>query len=509
MLLGQLVEVSRRVGNTSRRLEKIDWITGLLKQLAPEEMEIAVAYLAGTARQKRTGIGYAALRNALTPPAGAAALQLMEIDRTLEAISQVQGAGSEQRRRELLSEVFARATGEEQQFLIGLLTGELRQGALEGIMIDALAKASGISSERIRRAAMIAGGTIPLARPLLEEGETGLARFDIQLFRPLQPMLAQTAKDMADAMGQLGEAALEYKFDGARVQAHKSGDQVAIYSRRLNDITGAIPEIAEAVRALPAKDLILDGEVLSLDARGRPQPFQTTMRRFGRKLDVAKMREELPVQPFWFDAVYLNGAPLVDESQERRFAELKQLAPQEAIVPHMVTADSSQAEEFLHAALVSGNEGIMVKATSGTYAAGRRGQSWLKVKQARTLDLTVLAAEWGHGRRHGWLSNLHLGARDTGNGDFAMLGKTFKGLTDEMLAWQTAELLKLEIARDGYTVYVEPKLVVEIAFNEIQVSPRYKSGLALRFARVKRYRPDKSASEADTFETVQKLAQMV
>ena len=319
-------------------------------------------------------------------------------------------------------------------------------------------------------------------------------------------MLAGTAEDVADALEELGEAALEYKFDGARVQVHKSGDQVAVYTRQLNDVSAAIPEVVTAVRALPAGNLILDGEVLSLDREGRPQPFQVTMRRFGRKLDVERTMAELPMTPFWFDLLYLNGGSLVDEPQERRFAELGKLAPPEALVPNLVTSSGDLAEDFLHAALQSGNEGIMAKSRTAGYAAGARGQSWLKIKKARTLDLVVLAAEWGNGRRQGWLSNLHLGARDTVKGGFAMLGKTFKGLTDEMLAWQTQEFLKLEVARDKYTVYLEPKLVAEIAFNEIQVSSRYVSGLALRFARVKRYRPDKNAAEADTFETVQKLA---
>lgn len=507
MLLAQLAEVSQKVAQTPGRLDKIGQIAGLLRQLGPEEAEIAVAYLAGSIRQKRIGIGYAMLQNALALPAPVASLLLGEVDRALEAIAGLRGPGSEQRKRESLGGIFVRATREEQDFLVRLLTGELRQGALEGIMTDALAKASGIAGERIRRAAMLAGGLIPLVRPLLEKGESGITQCDVQLFRPVQPMLAQTADDIQAALGELGEAALEYKFDGARIQAHKSGDRVAIYSRRLNDVTAAIPEIAEAVRALPANELILDGEVIALDESGRARPFQTTMRRFGRKLDVAAMRRELPVQPFWFDAVYLDGGPLIDEPQERRFAALERLAPETAIVPHIRTAHSARAEEFLHRALASGNEGVMAKAKSDVYLAGRRGQSWLKIKRARTLDLVVLAAEWGHGRRHGWLSNLHLGARDTVGGGFAMLGKTFKGLTDEMLQWQTRKLLELEAARDRYTVYVEPKLVVEIAFNEIQVSPRYPSGLALRFARVKRYRPDKSAAEADTFETVQKLAE--
>jgi len=289
------------------------------------------------------------------------------------------------------------------------------------------------------------------------------------------------------------------------VQAHRSGDDVVVFSRSLNDVTAAVPEVVEIVRALPAKDLILDGEVLSLLPDGRPQPFQVTMRRFGRKLDVDRMRRELPMTPYWFDLLHLNGSHLLDEPQARRFGALKDLTP-EFVIPHTVASDPKHGEEFLEQALSRGHEGIMAKATSASYAAGARGQSWLKVKRARTLDLVILAAEWGHGRRRGWLSNLHLGARDTEKGGFAMLGKTFKGLTDEMLVWQTQELLKIEIGRDAYTVHVEPKLVAEIAFNEIQVSPRYVSGLALRFARVKRYRADKTAAEADTFQTVQKLA---
>jgi DNA ligase-1 len=281
---------------------------------------------------------------------------------------------------------------------------------------------------------------------------------------------------------------------------------VAIFSRGANDVTAAVPEVVQLVRALPARDLILDGEVLSLSADGRPQPFQVSMRRFGRKLDVARLMEELPMTPFWFDLLYLNGGALIDEPQAKRFAELALLAPSQNLIPNLVTGDRDRAEDFLRQALAAGQEGVMAKARAASYAAGARGQSWLKVKRARTLDLVILAAEWGNGRRRGFLSNLHLGARDTRKGGFAMLGKTFKGLTDEMLSWQTQELLKLEVARDSYTVYVEPKLVVEIAFNEIQASPRYVSGLALRFARVKRYRPDKSAADSDTFETVQHLA---
>lgn len=509
MLFVQVVATSRRIANTTKRLEKTDLLATLLKQLHPDEVEITVSFLSGYTRQGRIGIGYSTLRNAVGPPAQTASLEIVDVDRAFAELSTIAGSGSEARRRELLQKLYSRATADEQQFLTGLLGGELRQGALEGIMLDALAKASNLPAAKIRRAAMMAGGGPTIARAIFEHGEAGLGQFDIQLFRPVQPMLAGTAEDVSDALDELGEAALEYKFDGARVQVHKSGDEVAVYTRQLNDVSATIPEVVQAVRALPAHDLILDGEVLSLDSEGRPQPFQVTMRRFGRKLDVEKTMAELPMTPFWFDLLYLNGGSLVDEPQARRFSELAGIAPAPALVPHLVTSRGEMAEDFLHRALQSGNEGIMAKSRAAGYAAGARGQSWLKIKRARTLDLVVLAAEWGNGRRQGWLSNLHLGARDTANGGFAMLGKTFKGLTDEMLAWQTQEFLKLEVARDKYTVYLDPKLVVEIAFNEIQASSRYVSGLALRFARVKRYRPDKSAAEADTFQTVQKLAGII
>jgi ATP-dependent DNA ligase I len=506
MLLAQIVETSQRVANTTKRLDKVDLLAALLKQLDTDEIETVVAILSGGARQGKIGIGYSTLRGAASPSAPAPSLEIREVDRTLESLTTVQGSGSERRKRELLGSLFSRATAAEQQFLTALLIGELRQGALEGVMLDALAKAAGVGVEEIRRAVMMAGDIPRVARAAIESGAAGLAQYDVQLFRPIQPMLAQTADDVTEALNDIGQAALEFKFDGARVQVHRAGDEVVVYSRALNNVTAAVPEIVEAVRALPAESLILDGEVLSLAQNGRPQPFQVTMRRFGRKLDVDRMRGELPLTPFWFDLVYLNGQSLTDEPQARRFQALRELSPADSLVPHTVTSDPARAEDFLRQALERGHEGIMAKAADSIYAAGRRGQSWLKIKKARSLDLVILAAEWGHGRRHGWLSNLHLGARDTEKGGFAMLGKTFKGLTDQMLAWQTEQLLKLEIARDQYTVHVEPKLVVEIAFNEIQVSPRYPSGLALRFARVKRYRPDKSAAEAETFQTVQQLA---
>jgi DNA ligase 1 len=505
MLLSNVVDTSRRVADTSKRLEKIHLLARLIRQLSPEEIEIVVPFLSGQTRQGRIGIGYAALREARNSPAAVPTLEILDVDRTLKEINGTSGSGSQRRRQELLQTMFSRATEAEQPFLTGLLMGELRQGALEGIMVEAVAKAFGLAPDRVRRAAMLAGDIARVARAALQQGEAGLAQYDVQLFRPIQPMLAQSADDVPEALACIGEAALEYKMDGARVQVHKSGDDVIVYSRSLKDVTAAVPEVVEFTRALPTQDLILDGEVISLQPDGRPQPFQLTMRRFGRKLDVDRMRQELPMTPFWFDLLYLNGGALLDEPQARRFAALSELSS-DHLIPHLATSDAAAAEEFLEQALASGHEGIMAKAIDAKYAAGARGQSWVKVKRARTLDLVILAAEWGSGRRKGWLSNLHLGARDTQKGGFAMLGKTFKGLTDEMLAWQTKELLRLEIGRDNYTVHVRPELVVEIAFNEIQVSPRYASGLALRFARVKRYRTDKTAAEADTFETVQLLA---
>jgi DNA ligase-1 len=508
MLLTNVVETSQRVADTTKRLEKIELLASLLRQLALEEVETVVAFLSGTTRQGRIGIGYATLRDAPASPAETANLEVRDVDRTLESLASLQGRGSDRQKREMLHLLFARATNKEQQFLMRLLLGELRQGALEGLMLEGLAKATNIRLEQIRHAVMMAGNIAHVARSAFESGAEGLGQYDVQLFRPVQPMLAQTSEDVANALSELGEAALEYKIDGARVQVHRSGDEVRVFTRSLNDITPTVPELVEAVRALPGRDVILDGEAISFTAEGRPQPFQVTMRRFGRRIDVERFRAELPLAPMWFDVLYLDGSSLVDMPQAQRFGMLEQLSPPQHLIPHKITGDPDGAEEFLREALERGHEGIMAKATDSFYAAGGRGQSWLKIKKAHTLDLVILAAEWGNGRRQGWLSNIHLGAREPEKGGFAMLGKTFKGMTDEMLAWQTEQLLKLEISRDRYTVYVEPKLVVEIAFSNIQISPRYPSGLALRFARVKRYRPDKAAADADTFSMVQKLAAM-
>jgi DNA ligase-1 len=498
MLFAEVVDTSNRIAETSKRLAKIDLLATLLRKLQGDEIDIVVPFLSARARQGKLGVGYGALRDAAAEAAAEATLQIADVDRAFAEIAATRGSRA---RIELLRALLSRATKPEQQFIAGVIGGEIRQGALEGIMVEGVAKASGIPVDRARHAAMLAGDISAIARAALEKHSVD--EFRVKLFQPLQPMLAQTADDVSEAIDDLGEAALEYKLDGARIQVHKSGDDVVVFSRALNEVTPAVPEVVEAVRAIPARELILDGEVISLKPDGRPQPFQVTMSRFGRKSGSDALREQLPFTPFWFDLIYKDGADLLEARQSERFAELQQLAP---VVPHLTTSDVSKAHEFLQSALAQGHEGIMAKSPTADYAIGARGRTWLKIKHVNTLDLVILAAEWGSGRRKGWLSNLHLGARDAEKGGFAMLGKTFKGLTDEMLAWQTAELLKIEIARDAYTVFVEPKLVAEIAFNEIQVSSRYKSGLALRFARVKRYRPDKSAAESDTFQTVKKLA---
>jgi len=323
--------------------------------------------------------------------------------------------------------------------------------------------------------------------------------------RPLKPMLAQTADDVSDALRELGSVALEFKLDGARVQVHKAGDEVRVFTRRLNEVTGAVPELVENARALPVREVILDGETLAIGPDGRPLPFQVTMRRFGRRLDVVEMRRRLPLSALFFDCLYLEGQDLTDAPARERFAALASAVTRSGLVTRLVTEDPDQAEAFFVTAVERGHEGLMAKSLDAPYEAGSRGSSWLKVKPAHTLDLVVLAAEWGSGRRQGWLSNLHLGARDPASGGFAMLGKTFKGMTDVMLDWQTQHLLSLELSRDGHAVQVRPELVVEVAFNDVQASPQYPAGLALRFARVKRYRPDKGPEQADTIETVRAI----
>ena len=508
MRLADLVATSLRVTETRSRLEKTAALGDLLRRLGAEgeeEIDIAVAFLSGHLRQGRIGLGGAAVRNAQPESAAAEpSLTLGEVDAAFERIAATTGSGSTAERSRLLSGLLARGTRDEQDFLVRLIYGELRQGALAGLMAEALAVAAEVPADEVRRALMLAGELPSVVKAVLTEGRPGLARFHLQLFRPLQPMLAQPAEDVSEALERLGEAALELKLDGARVQVHKAGDEVRVYSRRGNDVTAAVPELVETVQALPARQLLLDGETIALRPDASPLPFQVTMRRFGRKLDVHRLRGELPLTSFFFDLLHLDGQDLIDRPAGERFAALASAVPGLA-VPRIVTADAEEADAFFAEALARGHEGIMAKATDAPYEAGRRGSSWLKVKPAHTLDLVILAAEWGHGRRHGWLSNLHLGARDPDNGGFVMLGKTFKGLTDERLAWQTQKLQDIAIGTDGWTVYVRPELVVEVAFSDVQESPHYPSGMALRFARVKRYREDKTAAEADTIGTVRKI----
>jgi len=506
MLLQDVVTTSAAVGEASSRLAKIALLADLLRRLAPEEIEIAIGFLSGEPRQGRIGIGGATIWTARdVTAANAPSLTLHDVDETFTQIAAVKGAGSTAARQERLRDLLRRATRSEQDFVSRLLFGELRQGALEGVLVEAVAKASGVAATSIRRTVMMAGALAPVARAALASGDTGLAGFGVQLFQPVQPMLAQPAEDVKDALVQLhSDVSLEWKLDGARIQAHKSGDEVRVYSRNLRDVTSAVPEVVEAMRTLDVHDLIVDGEVIALRPDQSPHPFQVTMQRFGRKLDVERLRTEIPLTPFLFDCLYTDGESLLDAAQEARVARLEVVAPS-LVVPRLVRPTPESAARFLDETLQRGHEGLMVKSLAAAYAAGRRGQQWLKVKIARTLDLVILAAEWGHGRRTGWLSNLHLGARDPVHGGFVMLGKTFKGLTDQMLAWQTEKLRALEISHDRHTVYVKPELVVEIAFNEVQESPQYPGGLALRFARVKGYRPDKRPEEADTIDTVRAI----
>jgi DNA ligase-1 len=499
-----LVETSLAVGRTGSRLEKVGALAALLRRLDPEEVGIAVSFLSGVPVQGRIGLGWALLRRAESPPAGAATLTLHDVDAAFAALAATTGSGSGAKRERLLRDLLARATKEEQEFLTRLIFGELRQGALEGVLTDTVARAAGIPAGVVRRAAMMSGDLALVAREALAGGEEALGRFTLVLMRPIDPMLADAADTVDAALARLGRAAFEWKLDGARIQVHKDGGEVRVFSRNLRDVTAAAPEVVTAVQGLAADRAVLDGEVIALRPDGTPHPFQVTMRRFGRRLDVERTRAELPLTPFFFDCLLRDGEPLIDRPQHERFGALCELAPAASIVPHAVTGSASEAQSFLDAALARGHEGVVAKALDAPYAAGRRGQAWLKIKSARTLDLVVLAAEWGHGRRQGWLSNLHLGAR-ADNGRFVMLGKTFKGLTDDMLRWQTDHLLGLETHRDAYAVYVRPELVVEIAFNDIQASPHYPGGVALRFARVKGYRPDKHAREADTIETVHVL----
>ena len=507
MLLATLVGTSERVGASPARLVKIRELATFLGALQAEELEIATHYLSGEIPQGRIGIGYATLRDAAAGAAAASqTLTIGEVDRRLAALAATRGAGSASRRAGQLRELFARATSAEQTFLLRLLVGELRQGALAGIMVEAIAAAARVPVAQVRRAAMYAKSLGAVARVALREGADALGRFQLQLFSPVSPMLAQTATDVAAALRELHTAvAFEWKMDGARIQVHKLGDEARIYTRSLNDVTSAVPEIADLARALPARALILDGEAIAFDPAGRPHPFQITMRRFGRRLNVEAARQGLPIKAFFFDCLHFEERSIADRPAHERFEALAAAVPAAALVPRLVTAAEPAARAFYEAALAAGHEGVMAKSLDAPYEAGNRGASWLKIKRAHTIDLVVLAAEWGHGRRSGKLSNLHLGALDPRTGSYVMLGKTFKGLTDAMLEWQTREFLRRETHRDQWTVYLRPELVVEVAFSDLQASSRYPGGLALRLARVKRYREDKRPADADNIDAVRRI----
>jgi DNA ligase-1 len=507
MLLSELVTTSRRVAETRSRLEKMSALAGTLRSLGEDEIETGVAYLSGELMQGRIGIGAKLLHSATSAaPAATPTLTIGEVDREFATLAAIKGARSTAERAAVLSRLFSKATAEEQDFLLRLIIGELRQGALEGIMLDAIARAAELPAADIRRAAMLAGSVRAVAKAALTEGAAGLEKFSITLFAPVLPMLAKPAAGVADALRQLGSAIFEWKLDGARVQVHKRRSEVRVYTRNLREVSVSVPEIVEQVAPLPAGELVLDGEAIALKADGTPHPFQITMQRFGRKLNVAGMRASLPLSVSFFDILYRDGTSLIGEPARDRYAALKDAVPGEFLLPRLLTSDVEEADRFLKEALAHGHEGLMAKDPEASYEAGRRGSAWLKIKRAHTLDLVVLAAEWGHGRRKGFLSNLHLGARDPDGGGFVMLGKTFKGMTDAMLAWQTETLLGLESGRDAYTVYVRPELVVEVDFNDVQASPQYPGGVALRFARLKAYRTDKSAGDADTIATVRALA---
>lgn len=505
MLLAELVETSAQVAQSSGRLKKIELLAACLRRMSDDERAIGARYLAAELPQK-TNIGYATVAEVSrqTPPAVSSWLTLGEVDRRFTAMAALRGAGSSNARKEQLGALLALATAAEQQFLGGLAVGEVRQGALDGLVVEAIAKAAELPADAVRRAYMLAGDLGEVAAAALAGGAAEIGRFGLTLFRPVLPMLAQTADDPEAALSELGgSAALELKLDGFRVQLHKDGDIVRAYSRALNEVTDYVPEAVAAIAALPARKLIVDGEAIVLGPSGRPLPFQDTMKRFGKKGPL--LADKLPLSLSLFDILQVDDQTLLAEPASARFASLGELAPAHA-VKRLVTSDVYEAARFYAEAITSGHEGVMAKALDAPYDAGSRGASWLKIKKVHRLDLVVLAAEWGSGRRKGWLSNIHLGARDQQTGEFVMLGKTFKGMTDEMLRWQTEQFLAREVDRDGHIVYVRPELVVEIAFNDVQRSPRYPAGLALRLARVLRYRDDKLAAQADTIDAVRAIA---
>jgi ATP-dependent DNA ligase I len=515
VLLAELAEVSRTVAATRARLAKIEALAAALRSATPHEAPIAVAYLSGELPQRQIGVGWATLRQA-PPPAAGPSLTLTDVDEAFTAIGALAGKGSAASRKLLIGELLAAATGDEQYFLVRLLSGELRQGALDGVMTEAVARAAAVPVAQVRRAVMLRGSLPAVAEAALSGGSDRLAGFGLLVGQPLKPMLAASAPSIEEALAKIAAArdggdagsaasvlaAVEWKLDGIRIQAHLRDGDIRLFTRTLDDITARLPEVVAALTKLPVRTAVFDGELIALRPDGRPLPFQDTAARAASETPA----ETVPLSVFLFDVLHLDGADTLDLPDEQRHAALAGVVPAELLMPRLVTDSADEASAFFRDALAHGHEGVVVKSLSAPYAAGRRGAGWIKVKPRHTLDLVVLAVEWGHGRRGGWLSNLHLGARDPETGGWVMLGKTFKGLTDELLTWQTSRLLELEDHRDDWTVYVRPELVVEIAFDGVQRSPRYPGGLALRFARVLRYREDKPAAEADTIDTVRALA---
>jgi ATP-dependent DNA ligase I len=507
VLLAELAGVSRTVAGTSARLGKVEALASALRDADADsgEAAVVVAYLSGELPQRQIGVGWAMLREA-PPPAASASLTVLGVDEAFARIGAVSGKGSTAERKRLVGEVFGAATADEQYFLVRLISGELRQGALDGVMTDAVAKAAGVPGAEVRRAVMLSGSLPAAAAAALSGGSAALARFGLAVGRPLKPMLAASEASITDALAKIGgEAAVEWKLDGVRVQAHIAAGKVRLFTRTLDEITERLPEVVTALGSLPVTDGVFDGELIALRPDGRPYAFQDTASRAASEVD-AQGAGTVPLSVFLFDALHLDGTDLIDLPDAERHAALASVVPPEMLMPRLVTDSPQEAAAFFTDAVARGHEGVVVKSLTTPYAAGRRGAGWIKVKPRHTLDLVVLAVEWGHGRRKGWLSNLHLGARDPETGGWVMLGKTFKGLTDELLTWQTSKLLELEDHRDDWTVYVRPELVVEIAFDGVQRSPRYPGGVALRFARVLRYRQDKPAVEADTIDTVKALA---
>jgi DNA ligase 1 len=488
-LFADVVSASAGVAATSSRSAKVAILADLLRRLEPEEVPVVVGILSGVPRQGRVGVGYATIGAISRPAAAEPSLSIEDVDRAISEVEAATGSGSSARRRELLEAVLGRATEPESAFFVGLLTGGLRQGALAGLMADAVAKAAAVPGAIARRALMLSGDLTEMARIAMADGEEGLRAVGFEIFRPILPMLASTGATVAEALEGMELASVEFKLDGIRIQIHRRGEDVRIYTRNLNEITDTLPGIVAAVRRLPVRQAVLDGEALWMDAGG-PAPFQFTV----SQIDSGAPPEGIVT--FLFDVLHVDGEDLLDTPLHERATRLREIAPAHTI-PGILTSDPAAAQQVLDEAIAAGHEGVVVKDAASTYAAGRRGRAWRKVKPVRTYDLVVLGAEWGHGRRRGWLSNLHLGARDPETGAFVMVGKTFKGLTDELLRWQTEALLTRETERHGIAVMVRPDLVVEIALDGVQSSTRYPGGIALRFARVKRYRPDKDAQEAD------------